>query len=147
MKKVKDLLSTKGSSVLTITPDETVFNALKVMTENDIGALVVLEGDRVCGVISERDFVRKVVLKSKILKTTPVKEIMSRADSTVNPEHTVEECMSIMTAKRVRHLPVLESEKLFGIISIGDLVKSIITEQEFLIKNLEDYIGGSPSVR
>ena len=143
MKTIKQLLETKGSTVWTIAPEATVFNALKLMAEKDIGALLVLEGQRVVGVLSERDYARKVVLQGKVSKNTPVKDIMSTSVTMVSPEQRVEECMALMTDKRIRHLPVIENGKLAGIVSIGDLVKEIISEQTFLIKNLEQYIGGA----
>ena len=114
------------------------------MAEKEVGALLVMEGKRVVGVFSERDYARKVVLQGRLSKNTPVKDIMSTSVTKVNPEHRVEECMALMTDKRIRHLPVIENGKLVGIISIGDLVKEIMSEQAFLIKNLEQYIGGAP---
>ena len=144
MKTIRQLLTIKGSTVWTVTPDTSVFDALKLMAEKSIGALLVLEGKRVAGVFSERDYARKVVLHGKVSKKTPVKDIMSTTVTKVNPDQHVEECLAVMTDKRFRHLPVVENGKLVGIVSIGDLVKEIISEQAFLIKNLEQYIGGSP---
>jgi len=147
MNTVKDLLQAKGSAVYTIAPSASVYEALALMADKEIGALVVVSGERVQGIISERDYARKVILRGKFSKNTPVHEIMSPADITLQPTHTIEECMALMTDKRLRHLPVLEDGKLVGIISIGDLVKSIIEEQKFTITNLENYITGSPEVR
>ena len=146
MKTVKELLAAKGAMVCTVAPDATVLAALKAMAEKEIGALVVLEDGRVVGVISERDYARKVVLKGKVSKNTPVREIMAQPLA-VHPGQSVEECMAMMTNKRVRHLPVLDDGRLVGIVSIGDLVKNIISDQNFLIQNLEEYIGGAPAVR
>ena len=144
MKTIRQLLNAKGSTVWTITPDASVFDALKLMAEKEVGALLVVEGKRVAGVLSERDYARKVALQGKLSRNTPVKEIMSHTVTTASPDHQVEECMALMTDKRIRHLPVIEKGKLVGIVSIGDLVKEIISEQKFLIKNLEQYIGGAP---
>ena len=147
MNTVKDLLSAKGSQVYTIAPDTAVIDALKVMAEKEVGALVVLSGGRVVGMLSERDYARKIVLKGKIAQDTPVREIMSKTVTTVLPGQSVEECMKIMTETRCRHLPVLDDGTLTGLISIGDIVKSIIMDQKFLIENLESYITGAPEVR
>ena len=142
MKPVIELLRVKGHQYWSVTPDTAVFDALKLMVEKNIGALLVLEGDVLVGLLSERDYARKVILKGKSSKDTPVKEIMSEKVMYVEPEQTVEECMALMTDKRVRYLPVIEGDKLIGIISIGDVVKAIISEQEFIIEQLEHYISG-----
>ena len=147
MNTVKDLLAAKGFSVYTITPAASVYEALVLMAEKEIGALVVVSGERMEGIISERDYARKVILQGKFSKNTPVREIMSAAITTVKPTHTIEECMALMTDKRLRHLPVVDNGKLVGLVSIGDLVKSIMDEQKFTIKNLENYISGSPEVK
>jgi len=144
MKTIKQLLEAKGAKVWTIAPDDSVFDALKLMAEKSIGALLVLEDQRVVGIFSERDYAREVVLQGKVSRSTPVKKMMSTTMTTVRPEQRVEDCMALMTDKRVRHLPVIENGKLVGIVSIGDVVKEIISEQTYLIKNLEQYIGGSP---
>ncbi len=144
MSTVKDLLTAKGSSVSTISPQANVYEALAIMAEKNIGALVVVSEEKVVGVVSERDYARKVVLKGRSSKEIAVKDIMSSAVVSVSPAQTVEECMAIMTEKRYRHLPVLDNRKLVGIISIGDLVKSIISEQKFMIENLKNYISGAP---
>ena len=142
MKKVRDILEVKGRDVWSIGPDASVFDALKLMAEKDIGALVVLDGGNLVGIISERDYARKIVLLGRASPTTQVKEIMTTDVVCVDPERNVDECMALVTEKRVRHLPVLENGKLIGLISIGDLVKSIITEQQFIIEQLERYITG-----
>ena len=143
MKTVGQLLNAKGRLVWTIAPDATVYDALELMAEKEIGALVVVQAGQVVGLLSERDYARKVILKGKSSKDTRVKEIMSSPVVTVRPEQTVAECMALMTDKRIRHLPVLENDQLIGLVSIGDLVKSIISDQEFLIENLQAYIVGS----
>lgn len=142
MKKVRDILEHKGRNVWSIGPVASVFDALKLMAEKDIGALVVLDGGNLVGIISERDYARKIVLLGRASPTTQVKEIMTTDVVCVDPERNVDECMALVTEKRVRHLPVLENGKLIGLISIGDLVKSIITEQQFIIEQLERYITG-----
>ena len=142
MKKVRDILEHKGRNVWSIEPDASVFDALKLMAEKDIGALVVLDGGNLVGIISERDYARKIVLLGRASPTTQVKEIMTTDVVCVDPERNVDECMALVTERRVRHLPVLENGKLIGLISIGDLVKSIITEQQFIIEQLERYITG-----
>ena len=143
MTTVRHILETKGREVWSVSVNATVYEALKVMAEKNVGALVVLEGDQLKGIISERDYARKVILKGKFSKETPVKEIMSMDVVTLRPNQSIEECMALMTEKRIRHLPVLENDKLAGIISIGDVVKAIISEQEFTIKQLENYITGT----
>jgi CBS domain-containing protein len=139
---VKQLLQSKGSEVWTIAPDTLVSDALQLMADKNIGALVVVEAGQVVGIMSERDYARKVVLKEKSPKTSPVGEIMTQKVFCVNPDYTIEQCMALMTDKRIRHLPVLDrDEQLIGIISIGDVVKAIISKQEFIIEQLENYIG------
>jgi CBS domain-containing protein len=138
--KVCDILAGKGHNVWSIEPAESVYNAMKLMADKGVGALVVREGERVAGVISERDYARKVILEGRSSRTTEVREIMTAHVLYAGPEQTTEECMAIMTDKRVRHLPVLDQGRLVGVISIGDLVKSIITEQQFRIEQLEKYI-------
>ena len=142
MKKVRDILEVKGRVVWSIGPAASVFDALKLMAEKDVGALVVLDGGNLIGVISERDYARKIALLGRASPTTQVKEIMTTNVACVDPEQNVDQCMAVVTEKRVRHLPVLENGKLIGLISIGDLVKSIITEQQFIIEQLERYITG-----
>jgi len=142
MKKVRDILEVKGRDVWSIGPDASVFDALKFMAEKDVGALIVLDGGNLVGIISERDYARKVALLGRASPTTQVKEIMTPRVAGVDPEENLDECMALVTEKRIRHLPVLENGKLIGLISIGDLVKSIITEQQFIIEQLESYIKG-----
>jgi len=140
MKTVRQLLQSKGSQVHTIAADAKVIEALRVMAEKEVGALVVVEGSRVAGVISERDYARKVILQGKSSHDIPVREIMTAKVHMVDLKHTVDECMAIMTEKRVRHLPVVENDQLSGILSIGDLVKEVIAEQQQTIRELETYI-------
>ena len=143
MFSVNDLLRHKGVDVWTITPDKTVYDALVLMATKKIGALVVVEGNKVCGMLSERDYARKVVLKGKSSSETTVKDIMTKKVLYVSPEKSVSECMALMTELAVRHLPVLKDGDLAGLISIGDVVRSVISEQEFTINQLESYITGS----
>jgi CBS domain-containing protein len=139
---VRHLLEQKGLKVWTIDPEATVLHAVAKMAEKDIGSLVVMEGEQLVGIITERHYSRNVFLKGKTSPTTLVKEIMERDVIHVRPEQSVELCMALMTDKRVRHLPVLEGKKVIGIISIGDLLKSIISKQKFVIDELEHYIHG-----
>ncbi|MFL9609245.1 CBS domain-containing protein [Methylobacillus sp. Pita2] len=140
MKTVRQVLETKGSTIYSVAPESLVYDALLLMAEHHIGALVVLQRDNMVGIFSERDYAREVVIKGKTSKTTTVGDIMSVQLITVSPEDTVEHCMNLMSGKRIRHLPVLEDDKLVGLLSIGDLVKETIAYQEFLIKQLESYI-------
>lgn len=142
MRTVDQLLEVKGRHVWTIAPDASVFEAIKLMADKHVGALVVVEKDKVAGIISERDYARKVILKDKSSKQTRVRDIMTDKVVAVTPDRTVEQCMAVMTEKRIRHLPVLQEQKLAGILSIGDLVKEIISEKEFMIQQLENYIAG-----
>jgi len=142
MKTIKEVLRDKGRAVWTIDADATVLDALKLMADKEIGALMVLEGGQIAGVMSERDYARKVVLHGRSSKDTPVREIMTRKVLYVRPEQTVEESMALMTEKHVRHMPVLDGDQMIGMVSIGDIVKSIISEQQFLISHLENYIRG-----
>ncbi|MCU7840316.1 MAG: CBS domain-containing protein [Candidatus Thiodiazotropha sp. (ex Troendleina suluensis)] len=142
MHTVNQLLQSKGFDVVTIDLNASVFEALKLMAEKGIGSLVVLENGDVAGLFSERDYARNIILKGRTSKETRVEEIMTRHVIVVKPQQSVEECMAIMTEKRVRHLPVMQDEKLVGIISIGDLVKAIIEEQQFVIEQLVSYING-----
>lgn len=143
MKLVKHLLKEKGNAIWSVTPDTMVYDALKLMAEREVGALLVLEGGKLVGIISERDYARKVILKGKSSLDTPVKEIMTPRVQFVRPEQTVEECMALMTDKRIRHLPVLVDDQVIGVLSIGDLVKAVISEKDFMLKQLENYITGS----
>jgi len=142
MKTARDLLREKGTQVYATSPEASVYDALQQMADKNIGALIVFEGDRLVGLISERDYARKIVLKNKFSRETAVTEIMSRDVVTVAPDKNLEECMEVITARRVRHLPVVEDDRLLGIISIGDIVKGIIEHKEFVIEQLEFYIKG-----
>ncbi len=139
---VAHLLAAKGKDVWSVGPDTTVYEALEVMADKGVGALVVLEGDALVGIISERDYARKVILLERVSKETPVRDIMTAEVHTVVPTTTVADCMSIMTARRFRHLPVLDQDRVTGVISIGDVVKAVIEDQRFLIEQLEHYITG-----
>jgi CBS domain-containing protein len=142
MKTVKDILRAKGSKVHSILPDATVYDALKRMAKNNVGALLVFEGNDLVGLISERDYSRKTVLKGRLSKETAVREIMTTGVITVHPDDDIEECMELFTDKHVRHLPVIEKGKVVGIVSIGDIVKGIIDYKEFIIEELENFIKG-----
>jgi len=143
MKTIKRLLEAKGYTIWSITPDASVYEAIALMSDKNVGALLVLESGKLIGVISERDCTRRVILNERAPKDTKVREVMTSDVVYILPDQTVEECMALMTAKRVRHLPVLADDQLIGIVSIGDLVKDIISEQEFMIQQLEHYIKGS----
>ncbi|MCG7873231.1 MAG: CBS domain-containing protein [Candidatus Thiodiazotropha lotti] len=142
MTSVNQLLQNKGFDILSVDANETVFRGLEIMAEHGIGSLLVMDGDRVTGLFSERDYARGIILNGRTSKETKVKEIMTSQVVVVTPEQSIEECMAIMTEKRVRHLPVMKDDKLVGIISIGDLVKAIIEEQQFMIEQLVSYING-----
>ena len=141
---INEILNHKGNHAWSISPEETVFDAIELMAEKNIGALLVTESGRLVGILTERDYTRKVALKGKSSKQTAVKEILSGKIVHVSPEHTVEECMRLMTENRVRHLPVLEGEQIVGVVSIGDLVNWIITAQSSTIHQLQTYISGVP---
>ena len=140
MKTVRQLLQGKSKALCTVGPDAPVFEALKLMAEKDIGALLVVAQGRLAGILSERDYARKVILHNKSSHDTPVREIMTERVICVQPRNTVEECMTLMTDKHIRHLPVIENDSLVGVLSIGDLVKSTISEQADTIRQLESYI-------
>jgi CBS domain-containing protein len=142
MKIARDLLREKGTQIYSTSPAATVYDALQQMAEKNVGALIVFEGDRMVGLISERDYARKIILKNKFSRETAVAEIMTRDVVTVSPDRNLEECMELITNHRVRHLPVLEDDRVIGIISIGDIVKGIIDHKEFVIEQLEYYIKG-----
>src|SRR3974390_211971 len=140
MTTVRQLLDQKGRNIWSIHPDATVFDAIAKMADKDVGSLVVMDGDELIGIITERHYARNVVLKGKASPAMPVREIMERHVVIARPEESVEQCMVLMTDKRIRHLPVFEGEKPIGILSIGDLVKSIIGDQKSTIDKLEHYI-------
>lgn len=142
MKTVKHILQAKGQKVWSIAPGDSVYDALSLMADKEVGALLVLEAGRLVGIISERDYARKVILKGKSSLDTPVKEIMTQKVICVRREQTIEECMALMTDKHIRHLPVLEGDAVVGVVSIGDLVKAVMEEKDFMIKQLENYITG-----
>lgn len=142
MTTISQVLDKKGHEVSTIKPEATVLQALEVMAKQNIGALIVADNGKPVGIFTERDYARSVILKGRSSPTTPIRDVMSADVIFVRPDQTVDECMAIMTDKRFRHMPVLEDGKLIGIVSIGDLVKSIIDQQEFTIEQLKGYIGG-----
>ena len=141
MHTVKRLLDSKSGGVVTIAPDASVFNALELMAERDIGAVVVVHDGQVVGILSERDYARKVILHNKSSREITVDEIMTDRVLYVGLTHTVEECMTLMTDKRIRHLPVMDGDRLIGVLSIGDLVKATIDDRDFTIRQLETYIA------
>lgn len=143
MTEVRRVLDQKGYHVWSLHPGDTVYDAIKMMADKDVGALLVLEGSKIVGIVTERDYARNVFLKGRASPQTLVGEIMRRNVVCVESDKSIEECMAIMTAKRVRHLPVINDGELLGIVSIGDLVKSIISDREFVIDQLEHYISGA----
>ena len=143
MKLVKHLLDTKGREIISIVPDASVFEAIKLMADRSIGSLLVMEGDVLRGIVTERDYARKVIIKGRASETTPVADIMTTDLVTASPDQTVNHCMTLMSGKRIRHLPVIVDDKVAGIISIGDLVQAIISDQQEEIEQLEHYISGS----
>lgn len=145
MSTVRELLKDKPEKVWTVSPRDSVYKALQLMADKDVGAVLVVENEKLVGIFTERDYARKVILKAKASKDTSVGELMTEAVLYVRPEQKVEDCMALMTEKRVRHLPVLEKERLIGIISIGDVVRKRISEHEFVIHQLENYITGRGS--
>lgn len=140
MKQAKNILDSKGSDIWAVNPESTVLDAIRVMADKRIGALLVMKGDSLAGVFSERDYARKVVLMGKSSRETAVGEIMTSEVVVSTPENTIEECMSLMTTKRIRHLPVVADNKVVGVLSIGDLVNAIIEDQQHHIEQLESYI-------
>ena len=139
-RNVKELVEQKGADVWSVRPDVTVFETLELMASKEIGAVLVFDGERLVGMFSERDYARQVILKGKASKDTPVRDVMTARVTYVRPEQTVEDCMALMTDKRVRHLPVLDEGRVIGVISIGDVVKAVISEKQFIIEQLENYI-------
>ena len=142
MKTIRELLDEKGRQVWSIASTMSVYDALALMAEKNIGAVTVTDDDRLVGIFSERDFTRDVVLQGRAAKETRVSEVMTSRPVCVAPEQTVEECLALMTDKRVRHLPVVEQDSVIGLVSIGDAVKAVISEQQFTIEQLELYISG-----
>ena len=140
MKTVSQLLQGKQRALCTVSPDASVYDALKLMADKDIGALLVVHDGKLAGILSERDYARKVILQGKSSRDILVREIMTERVICVQPKNTLDECMALMTDKRIRHLPVIENDKLLGVLSIGDLVKETISEQKFMIQQLESYI-------
>jgi CBS domain-containing protein len=143
---VSSILRDKGHQVWSVSPDESVFQAISLMADKGVGALVVIAGETVVGIISERDYARKVVLQGKSSKDTPVSDIMTSPVLSVSPSHTVDDCMRIVTTNRIRHLPVVEGQKVVGVVSIGDLVQRVISTQGETIQYLHEYIVGRCSV-
>lgn len=141
MKTIEVLLQSKGPDVWSVQPSDTVYRAIELMNEKGVGALPVVDGEKLVGILSERDYARKVILKGRSSKETKVEDIMTRDVICVDRQRNVEECMAVMTGKKIRHLPVLDEGRMVGIVSIGDLVKTIIDEQQFLIEQLESYIS------
>jgi len=141
--KVKDILKRKGTSVVSVTPGQTVLEALKKMADMNVGGVMVMEGEKMIGIFTERDYARKIVLKGRNSSESRVSEVMVTKLITVNPESNIAECMTLMTDKMIRHLPVVENGKLAGIISISDVVKAVIEEQQNVIQHLEQYIAGA----
>jgi CBS domain-containing protein len=142
---ISEILHHKGNQVWSISPNETVFDAIELMAEKNIGALLVIDSNRLVGILTERDYTRKVALKGKSSKQTAVREILTGNPVHVTPDHTIEDCMRLMTEHRVRHLPILEADRILGVVSIGDLVNWIITAQSSTIHQLQTYISGVPA--
>ena len=142
MRTVADILKSKGNDVYSVAPGDTIFDAVKLMADKEIGSVVVMEGDKLVGIMTERDYARKVVLEGKSSRESTVGDVMTRQVLCASPERTVDECMALMTDKRARHLPVLDHKRVVGVVSIGDLVKAVINEQQILIDQLQHYISG-----
>jgi CBS domain-containing protein len=142
MGKVKNILDSKGRDVFSVTPDVTVYTAIELMCQKDVGGLLIVEHDKLVGIFTERDYARKLILKGKSSKETPIGDLMTRNPIVVSPESTIEDCMKIMSSKHIRHLPVVDGDKLIAMISIGDVVRYVIEEQKSIIEQLEQYISG-----
>jgi CBS domain-containing protein len=142
MTLLSQLLDGKGHAVYAVAPGASVFDAIRSMADNHVGALLVMEGAQLVGIVSERDYARKVILKGRASATTPVREIMSTPVHSISPDQTVDDAMRLMTERRIRHLPVMRSEKVVGVVSIGDLVKCVIDDQQHTIEDLRSYIRG-----
>ncbi len=142
MSTVRNILQKKGNAVYSVSPDSSVYDALEDLEEKNLGGLVVVENGKLIGVFTERDYARKVILKGRSSKETLVRDIMSSHPIFVNPDNTIDDCMQLMSDKFIRHLPVIENDVLIGVLSIGDIVRYIIYEKDFIIENLEHYITG-----
>ena len=142
MKLVSDILKSKGHEIWSVKPSDTVFESLQLMADKEIGSLLVMDGNKLVGIVTERDYARKVILEGKSSKSSFVKEVMTKSVLCVTPERTIEECMALMTDKRARHLPVVDHKQVVGVVSIGDLVKAMLSEQQVLIDQLQHYISG-----
>lgn len=142
MKTLNDLMTEKGRAIFAVSPSQTVLEAVKILDEKHVGALLVMEGDRLCGVVSERDIARKVILREKGAGEVSVSDVMTERVVCARPSLTIQEAMAIMTDRRIRHLPVVDDDKVVAVVSIGDLVKALIEEQKFMIEQLESYISG-----
>ncbi len=142
MQTIGQLLQSKGKDIWSISPHATVFEALSIMANKDIGALLVIDNEKLVGIFSERDYAQKVILKGKSSKETNVGDLMTRDVFYIDPQNTLHECMAVMTANHIRHMPVLENNRLIGMVTLGDVVKQIISNQEFTIRELEKYISG-----
>jgi CBS domain-containing protein len=142
MKSVHDILKSKGNDVWAVKAGDTVLDTLKLMADKEVGALLVMDGEKLVGIVTERDYARKVILEGKSSQSASVAEIMTTKVLCVSPKQTIDECMALMTDKRARHLPVLDHKQIIGVVSIGDLVKAMINEQKVLIDHLQNYISG-----
>jgi len=142
MKTVKEILEAKGTQIWSVKPSDSVLDSLKLMADKGIGSLLVMDGEKLMGIVTERDYARKVILEGKSSKDTSVSDVMTSKVLCVSPERTVDECMALMTDKRARHLPVVDHKRVVGVVSIGDLVKTLINEQQILIDQLQHYITG-----
>lgn len=142
MKFVNHLLDSKGRDIISVAPDSSVFDAIKVMADKAVGSLLVMDGDELLGIVTERDYARKVILKGRSSESTTVSEVMTKEVMTTSSSKTVNDCMELMTKRRIRHLPVVEDNRVIGMISIGDLVQAIISDQQEEIEQLEHYISG-----
>ncbi len=143
MGNVSNILKTKGTNILSVNPNTIVYDAIELMCDRNVSAVLVTENEKLAGIFTERDYARKLILQGKASKETRIREVMTEDLITVTSNTTIDDCMQLMTGKFVRHLPVVEGGKLLGIISIGDVVKSVIEEQKFIIENMEHYISGS----
>lgn len=143
MLKIRDLIDTKGNEIWSISPDQSAYAALEIMAEKNIGALIVIDKGKVAGIFSERDYARKVILKGKASRDTAVRDLMTAKVYAIAPEKTAEECMALMSAAHVRHMPVMDGQVLLGFVSMGDIVKAVLSSKDMTIQDLERYITGS----